>query len=195
MPMALRRVAEVLDIISKSDNEEQAISQITEFVYAQLAESVDRNINFVNVLTGGKLTIDKDTGGVIATARNAVDLAQIELNRLKYIVERIKWNARESLTNRPDIPLSGSNGEFVLQNHGTKTWLAFEPEKRSFSNVITPQMVDSHSIGAQYLIHNTVFQLNKDFVEAELKAGNEIPWAKFEPTKSLQIKGAKCLKD
>jgi hypothetical protein len=192
MSQALRRVSELLEIIENSTNENQTLQSMFEFVTGNLASAVDRNIECLNVISEGKLSVDPKTGGLIGVARARVERAQRELDRLTNIVASIKMHAKECLQSPGCVALRGEAGEFMLQEGAKHVRLAFDVEKpRSFSNIISAKTVEKYNIPPQYLIVNQFFTVNKEFVEEYLRGGKELSWATLEPSTSVRLKHAK----
>lgn len=184
---ALENLLEILRIEEEGENSTEALQFALDTAHGLLADSVDRRLAFVNILTGKDSFRPKEMGGLIGQAKLKVEQWKNRVKVLENILGRIELLTAEIVATSP-VPIRGSEHELTLQNGPPALRTMFNRDERIFRNIVSRELVDFHNVPAKFLVESTITMLLADEVKKALQDGEKFPWAHLETKKHLRMR-------
>lgn len=185
--MALMQVAELLEAIDAGVVSEMEKDALLFGAGNDLSASVDRRMYLIDVLSGGDLSVDKDTKGLIGSANEKIKMWQARKETLVNTLERIKSTTLSALQASEFKVAHGSELGFKIAVNPPSLKLTMTPDKKSFTNIVCDADIDFYTIPKKYLTLNSFFTLNTQTIKNDLDAGSTLPWATLERGERIKV--------
>lgn len=172
MAQAVQMLADLCERIDDGEAPTDAITKVFAETRLDLAEAVDRRIDFSAWIAGA-----------ISQAKEQRDVWADRARKLSAAEDAFKANTKAIMEAHPDLPYKGSRGRLALQANSQPTLKLLFGEK-----AVTPEVLSTFGIDDRFVKTKTVYEIDTQAVKAALQAGDKLPWAELSHGTHLRIK-------
>lgn len=171
MDYAATALAELCERIDSGEPLSDALTVVFNDTKLDLADAVDRRIAF-----------DTWIKGAIAAADNAAHEWQARAKKLEMMRDAFIERTKAIVEANPDMPYQGKLGTLKIRKNNPAVQLAFNDK------ALTADMIALVPGLADYAKAKTTWSVDKLRIAADLKAGEELPWATLTQGTRLEVR-------
>lgn len=126
---------------------------------------------------------------IIDQAKQLEAFAKMRRKTAEDVKERLRSGVKPTIEQFKDqLQLKGSLGTLAVRNQAPKVKYHCLLESKSVSSVVREDIIKQFAISPAYLEAVTLMRLDRKKVEADLKAGEKLPWAELVQETSLTVR-------